>query len=108
VQKSILMLLNAYVGAEMKTLVDLGSEFQLLRKQTHKTQTDVAQLTGMQQEALSRFERGRGNDFSLGRLLRMAHALGYELQFVPLQKRPTLTDVFEERKQSANVGPGSR
>ena len=92
----------------MKTLVDLGNEFQLLRKQSHKTQTEIAELAGMHQEALSRFERGRGNDFSLGRLLTLAHALGYDLQFVPIQKRPTLKDVFEERKQSANVGPESR
>lgn len=92
----------------MKTLLDLGEEFQTLRKQCRKTQTDVASLTGMQQEALSRFERGRGNDFSLGRLLRMAHALGYDLQFVPLKKRPTLSEVLQERKQSANVGPDAR
>src|SRR6476469_5067306 len=92
----------------MKTLVDLGNEFQLLRKQSHKTQTEIAELAGMQQEALSRFERGRENDFSLGRLLTLAHALGYELQFLPMQKRPTLKDVFEERNKSANVGPASR
>ena len=92
----------------MKTLIDLGEEFHTLRKQVHKTQGDVASATGLRQEALSRFERGRGNDFSLGKLLRMAQGLGYELQFVPAQRRPTLTDVLEERKQSKNVGPDSR
>lgn len=93
----------------MKTLLDLGEEFQALRKQAHKTQTEVAIMTGMHQEALSRFERGRGNDFSLNRLLRMAHVLGYDLQFVQLEKkRPTLEDVFQERMQSANVGPNAR
>ena len=92
----------------MKTLTELGEDFQALRKALHKTQTEVAELTGMQQEALSRFERGRGNDFSLGRLLRLAHALGYELEFVPIQGRPTLDDVLKERRQSANVGPDAR
>lgn len=92
----------------MKTLMDIGAEFQQLRKQVGLTQTEVANRAGMQQEVLSRFERGRGNDFSLGRLLRMAHALGYDIEFVPLQKRPTLTDVLQERLQSANVGPESR
>jgi transcriptional regulator with XRE-family HTH domain len=92
----------------MKTLMDLGEEFQALRKQAHKTQTVVASMAGMQQEALSRFERGRGNDFSLGKMLRLVHALGYEVQFVPMQSRPTLADVYQERKQSANVGPQSR
>lgn len=92
----------------MKTVIDIGNEFQGLRKEAGKTQTEVAETIGMQQEALSRFERGRGNDFSLGRLLRLAHALGYELEFVPLKKRPTLTDVLQERMQSANTGPESR
>jgi transcriptional regulator with XRE-family HTH domain len=92
----------------MKTIVDMGAEYQRLRKEAHKTQTEVAEISGMQQEALSRFERGRGNDFSLGRLLRIAHALGYELEFVPLKKRPTLTKVLQERMQSANTGPESR
>ena len=92
----------------MKTLMDVGEEFQELRKQAGQTQTEVAALAGMQQEALSRFERGRGNDFSLGRLLQLAQALGYELKFVPLQKRPTLTDVLQERLQSSNTGPQSR
>lgn len=75
----------------------------MLRKQSHKTQTEVAALTGMQQEALSRFERGRGNDFSLGRMLRMAHALGYELEFVALQGRPTLDDALRERRLSTRL-----
>lgn len=92
----------------MKTVIDIGNEFQGLRKEAGKTQTEVAETIGMQQEALSRFERGRGNDFSLGRLLRLAHALGYELEFVRLKKRPTLTDVLQERMQSANTGPESR
>ena len=92
----------------MKTLTDLGEEYQRLRKEAGKTQTEIAELSGTQQEALSRFERGRGNDFSLGRLLRMAHALGYDLEFVPITKRPNLTDVLQERLSSANTGPESR
>ena len=92
----------------MHTLMDAGQEYQRLRKLSGKTQTEVAQFTGTQQEALSRFERGRGNDFSLGRLMQLAHVLGYELEFVPLQKRPTLNDVLQERLQSSNTGPDSR
>lgn len=92
----------------MNTLPDLGAEFQHLRETTGRTQSDVAASAGMQQTALSRFERGRGNDFSVGKLLRLAHALGYELAFVKAGQRPTLAEVLEERKQSRNVGPDSR
>ena len=92
----------------MKTLVDLGDEFRALRKAAELTQEEVAARLHMKQEALSRFERGRGSDFSAAKLLRLAQALGQELQFVQARKRPTLDDVLEERRQAANSGPASR
>lgn len=92
----------------MKTLPDLGDEFKALRKAAGLTQEEVAARLHMKQEALSRFERGRGSDFSAAKLLRLAQALGQELQFAPARKRPTLDDVLEERRQTANSGPTSR
>lgn len=89
----------------MKTLLDLGSEFQALRKQARLTQQDTARLVGMRQEALSRFERGRGADFSVTKLLRLAQAVGYDLYFAPAHRRPTLDDVLAERK--AQLGGAS-
>jgi hypothetical protein len=62
----------------------------------------------MRQEALSRFERGRNNDFSVAKLLRLVQIMGYDVQFVPLQSRPTLSDVLAETRVSANTGPASR
>lgn len=92
----------------MKTLSDLGEEFQRLRQSAKVNQTHLADLTGMRQEALSRLERGRGNDFSVAKLLRLAQALGYDLTFVPAHGRPTLDDVLAETRASANTGPESR
>lgn len=92
----------------MKTLADLGAELQKLRQQAKLSQKQVAAATAMRQEALSRFESGRSNDFSVAKLLRLVQALGYDLQFVPAQKRPTLTDVLAETRASANTGPASR
>lgn len=92
----------------MKTIVDLGTEFQALRRHENWGQERLATATGMRQEAVSRFERGRGNDFSLAKLLRMAHTLGYELQFVRANARPTLDDVRAEAQVSGNMGPESR
>ena len=82
----------------MKTLADLGLEFQALRKQTGLAQQDAARRVGMRQEALSRFERGRGSDFSVAKLLRLAQTLGCDLYFAPAHRRPTLDDVLAERK----------
>ena len=92
----------------MNTIADLGRDLQKLRKQAALTQGQVAVAVGMRQEAVSRFESGSGNDFSVAKLLRLAQALGYDLQFVPLHKRPTLTDVLDETRASANTGPKSR
>lgn len=101
----------------MKTIVDLGAEYQRLRKAAGLTQEEAAQRVGMQQEAVSRFERGRGADFSLAKLLRLAQALGQDLEFAPARKRPTLDDVLAERRQEAGglsrprpprIGPMSR
>ena len=92
----------------MKTIADLGAELQQLRQQSGLTQQHAAAVTGMRQEAVSRFERGRGNDFSVVKLLRLAQSLGYEVQLVPHQSRPTLTDVLAQTRASANTGPDSR
>ena len=93
----------------MKTLAELGLELQTLRKTTGKPQRELAGETRMRQEALSRLERGRGADFSVAKLLRLAHALGVEVVLAPATKsRPTLDSVLEERKHGVNVGPESR
>jgi transcriptional regulator with XRE-family HTH domain len=83
----------------MKALPDLGAEFQALRREVGLTQKETAHRVGMRQEALSRFERGRGGDFSVAKLLRLAQALGRDLDFGPTHKRPpTLDDVLAERR----------
>lgn len=94
--------------SDMKTIVDLGAEFQQLRRLSKRTQGQVAAATGLRQEALSRFERGRGNDFSVAKLLRLVQSLGYEVQLVPARSRPTLDDVLAEARTSANTGATSR
>ena len=97
---------NAY--SHMETLPDVGNRFRQLRKQAGKTQSEVAGAVGMRQEALSRFESGRGSDFSLTKLLRLLQVLDVVLDFVSTTRRPTLLSVLEERRHNANVGPDSR
>lgn len=97
-----------YFKNPMSTLPDLGKRFQTLRKAAGKTQTQIAQITGMRQEALSRFERGRSNDFSLGKMLRLLQALEMEMNFQPVTARPTLDSVLDERRSGGNIGPNAR
>jgi len=100
------MLPNTYLA--METLPDVGRRVRLLREKAGKTQSEIAGAVGMRQEALSRFESGRGADFSLTKLLRLLQVLGVELEFVSATRRPTLLSILEERRHNANVGPDSR
>jgi transcriptional regulator with XRE-family HTH domain len=104
--KSEFMLQNTY--STMQTLPGVGNRFRQLREKAGKTQSEVAGAVGMRQEAISRFESGRGADFSLTKLLRLLLVLDVELDFVSATRRPTLSRVLEERRQNANVGPDSR
>ncbi|MFZ4539323.1 helix-turn-helix domain-containing protein [Propionivibrio sp.] len=92
----------------IETLPDVGHRFRQLREKAGKTQSEVAGAVGMRQEAISRFESGRGADFSLTKLLRLLQVLGMELDFVSATRRPTLSSILEERRHNANVGPDSR
>jgi HTH-type transcriptional regulator/antitoxin HipB len=93
----------------MKTMVDLGAELKARRQEMKKSQVELGAESGLRQEVLSRLEHGRLADFSVGKLLRLAHALGLEVTLTPLgRRRPTLDTLLEERKQGANTGPESR
>lgn len=81
----------------MRTLPDVGTRLKAMRKKTHKTQGQLAAVTGMRQEAISRFETGSAADFSLSKLLKLLEALDLELDFKPAVRRPTLEDLLTER-----------
>ncbi|HSW18024.1 MAG TPA: helix-turn-helix transcriptional regulator [Ramlibacter sp.] len=100
------MTANAY---SMETLPGVGAAFRQLRKQAGKTQVEVAAAVGMRQESLSRFESGRGTDFSLAKLLRLLQAVDGQLDFKPEgPRRPTLKAVLQERRANFNTGPDAR
>lgn len=103
------MTTSAYSAAgNLPTLPDVGHQFRALRKAAGKTQTEVASAVGMRQEALSRFESGNGTDFSLSRLLRLLQVLGYELDFKPAVRRPSLNELLDEVRRGVNTGPDAR
>ena len=92
----------------MATVADMGLKIRDARKKSALTQAQLAARVGTVQEVLSRFERGRGNDFSLSKFLRIAQALGYTVALAPVSGKPTLRDVLDERRRGANVGPASK
>lgn len=92
----------------LRTLPDIGRRFKTLRKKAGKTQTELAEAVGMWQEALSRFESGKGMDFSLAKLLKLLNALDLEIDFTPAPRRPTLTDILDERRRGLNSGADAK
>ncbi len=93
----------------MKTMADLGAELKARRQELNKSQAELGVESGFRQDVLSRLEHARLTDFSVGKLLRLAHALGLEVTLTPLtRRRPTLDTLLDERKQGLNTGPQSR
>jgi transcriptional regulator with XRE-family HTH domain len=92
----------------METLPEVGERVRALRKAAGLTQVKLAELVGIRQEALSRFESDRSVDFSLAKLLRLLQAVGADMDFQPATRRPTLTAILQERRDGTNVGPASR
>jgi HTH-type transcriptional regulator/antitoxin HipB len=93
----------------MKTVVDLGAELKARRQELKKSQTVLGAETGLRQEVLSRLEHGRLADFSVGKLLLLARALGLDVTLTPLAAhRPTLDTLLDERKNGTNTGPTAR
>ena len=67
----------------MQTLQDLGVMVARHRKALGLRQRVVALQAGITASSLSRFERGRVNDFGSRKLLAVMRALGMDLSAVP-------------------------
>ncbi|WP_155741324.1 helix-turn-helix domain-containing protein [Burkholderia territorii] len=66
----------------MRTLLEIGLAVATRRRALGLKQLDVAKAAGVTAESLSRFERGRTNEFGSRKLLAVLAAVGMELDFV--------------------------
>lgn len=82
----------------MKEFTELGRHVALLRKQKNLTQQALADLAGIAQPTLARFETGGVSEFGSRKLLRLLEILGYEIEFVPGQHGFTLDDALKARQ----------
>jgi transcriptional regulator with XRE-family HTH domain len=81
----------------MQTLPELGVAVATRRKNLGLKQGEVAAMSGVSQEALSRFERGNVAEFGSRKLLAVLGILGMEIQFVPFVPAGSLDDLRVER-----------
>ncbi len=73
---------------ELKTEVtaqqELGAQIMSIREAANLSQTQLAEISGVQQADISRAERGLGNP-TRDTLLKLADALNMQLKFLPRQ-----------------------
>ncbi|MDH4396198.1 MAG: helix-turn-helix transcriptional regulator [Limnobacter sp.] len=81
----------------MKTFDELGYELAKLRQAKGLTQKELAQLAGLGQSTLARFETGGVAEFGSAKLLRLLNVLGCELAFTKTDNSFTLQDALNER-----------
>ena len=92
----------------MNNLLDLGQELARLRKERGMTQKELANLSGMGQSTLARFETGGVAEFGSRKLLRLLEVLGHEMTYVPMNRSFTLDDALAERQRAfGNDGKAS-
>ncbi|MBU0784553.1 MAG: helix-turn-helix domain-containing protein [Gammaproteobacteria bacterium] len=84
----------------MKEFDELGAEIARLRVQQQMTQKQLADLAGMGQSTLARFEKAGVAEFGSAKLLRLLSVLGYEISFVPTKRVFTLQDALAAKSQN--------
>ena len=90
----------------MQSLYDLGLEVARLRQQQGMTQRELAQLVGMGQSTLARFETGAVSEFGSRKLMRLLEALGHELAVKPVASSFTLDDAVAQRRRELETKQG--
>lgn len=85
---------KALQNEEVKAAYDLlGPEFDLLekfikaRKRTHCSQLELAKRLNLQQPTIARLEKGGYTTTSVGKLVKIADALGYSMKISLLPKK---------------------
>ena len=81
----------------MQTLMELGEAVAVRRRSLGLKQGEVAAGSGITQESLSRFERGRSPEFGSRKLLAVLAVLGMELRFAETGVSGSLDELRQER-----------
>lgn len=95
----------------MNSLPELGRAVAGLRHEKNLTQRELAAQVGLGTSTLARFETGGVAEFGSQKLLRLLEALGYEMNFAPVDRAFTLDDALADRQrenQEANVSLSAR
>jgi len=81
----------------MQTVLELGSQVAARRRRLGLKQGEVAELAGISQEMLSRFERGKLAEIGSRKLLAVLGVLGMQLHFAEIGASGSLDELRRER-----------
>ena len=85
---------------QIEDIEGAGRAVRSQREALKLTQADLAVAAGLTRARLSLLERGKAN-LSLATFLRLAQALGLQLQMEPASERPTLNQLRRAQHRAA-------
>ena len=84
--------------------VSVPELFRDMREERKKTQSQLAEMTGMKQSAICRFERSRDAKWKLETLLTLAEALDVQL-VISIRRAEDIISYYEQKETSGAKGP---
>jgi transcriptional regulator with XRE-family HTH domain len=81
-------------------LVEIGVLFRAARRESRRTQDELARLLGMSRATLSALEGGRCGEIGVRKLTALLEAVGLDLHVGPRRARPTLDELRAEHRRA--------
>jgi transcriptional regulator with XRE-family HTH domain len=81
-------------------LLEIGTAFKTARRQSRRTQDELARALGMSRATLSALERGRCDEIGVRKLTALLELVGLDLFVGPRRTRPTIDELRAERRNA--------
>ena len=81
-------------------LVEIGAVFRDARRESGRTQEELAQALGMSRATLSALESGRCEEIGVRKLTALLEAVGLDVYVAPRRRRPTVDELRAEHQRA--------
>jgi HTH-type transcriptional regulator / antitoxin HipB len=81
-------------------LAEIGMAFKAARRESRRTQEDLARTLGMSRATLSALESGRCDEIGVRKLTALLESVGLDLFVAPRRRRPTIDELRAERRNA--------
>ncbi len=83
-------------------LSDLAPILKTARRQSGRSQEELARPLGMSRATISALERGRCDEIGFQKLAALLESVGLEITVAPRKGRPTIDDLRTQHRSSTN------